>query len=312
MRKWYTYQKERFPLLEYTLLMVVFASAGITYANRLQVLAAPLPLYTYLIATVTTLIWFALMRIADEHKDYADDMLYRPYRPVQRGLVSLKALRTLGVVLVCMQLALSFWVAPVVGGVLLLGYVWFALISREFFVPVWLKKRPMVYLLSHMVIMAVIGLHITAFSWGWSLATFGEVVTSPDSQLTDMGWFLLASYFNGAVIEVGRKIRPAAKEETGVETYSALFGITKAVRLWLVFTGLSLLAFLYAGALIGIEWLVGLVLLPLFAVACIASRRFTLTPTEQTAVVFKILPSLWVLISYLTLWLGGVFAHAIF
>ena len=41
------------------------------------------------------------------------------------------------------------------------------------------------------------------------------------------------SYFNGIVIEVGRKIRAPADEETGVNTYTVLWGRRNAVLVWL-------------------------------------------------------------------------------
>ena len=39
-----------------------------------------------------------------------------------------------------------------------------------------------------------------------------------------LGWFLAASFFNGIVIEIGRKLRLPGDEEEGVETYSRLWG----------------------------------------------------------------------------------------
>ena len=35
-------------------------------------------------------------------------------------------------------------------------------------------------------------------------------------------WFLIVSFFNGVVVEIGRKIRAREDEEEGVETYSSL------------------------------------------------------------------------------------------
>ena len=44
------------------------------------------------------------------------------------------------------------------------------------------------------------------------------------SSASGLAWFLVASFFNGIVVEMGRKIRAPADEEKGVETYSALWG----------------------------------------------------------------------------------------
>ena len=45
-------------------------------------------------------------------------------------------------------------------------------------------------------------------------------------------FFLIASFTNGIVIEVGRKLRLPRDEEAGVETYSKLWG-SRAPRVWL-------------------------------------------------------------------------------
>ena len=53
------------------------------------------------------LLFFLQLRIADEFKDYEDDARYRPYRPVPRGLVSLRELAWVGVGAAAIQLALA-------------------------------------------------------------------------------------------------------------------------------------------------------------------------------------------------------------
>ena len=48
-----------------------------------------------------------------------------------------------------------------------------------------------------------------------------------------LGWFLAASFFNGIVIEVGRKVRAPQDEEPGVLTYSVAWGRPRALAVWL-------------------------------------------------------------------------------
>src|SRR5262249_27426900 len=68
----------------------------------------------------------------------------------------------------------------------------------------------------------IVDLYATACDW-W-----------PNSQGAPPGlvWFLVVSYFNGIVIELGRKIRAPQDEEEGVETYSVLWGPRVAVGVW--------------------------------------------------------------------------------
>jgi len=59
----------------------------------------PLPAW-YLVAAgfASSFLMFALLRIADEFKDAGDDARWRPYRPVPRGLVTLRQLAVAGAI----------------------------------------------------------------------------------------------------------------------------------------------------------------------------------------------------------------------
>ena len=48
------------------------------------------------VAFVTCFLFFLQLRIADEFKDFEEDTRYRPYRPVPRGLVTLRELGWIG------------------------------------------------------------------------------------------------------------------------------------------------------------------------------------------------------------------------
>ncbi len=97
--------------------------------------------------------------------------------------------------------------------------------TREFFARRWLKAHPIVYLASHMLILPLIDLYATACDW---------LVAGERTAHVGLLWFLVVSYLNGIVIEIGRKTRVAADEEHGVETYSALWGTHGAARAWLL------------------------------------------------------------------------------
>jgi 4-hydroxybenzoate polyprenyltransferase len=86
-------------------------------------------------------------------------------------------------------------------------------------------------------------------------------------------WFLIISYVNGIVIEVGRKTRVPADEETGVETYSALWGTNVAVRVWLAAVIVTAFAAWRAAALIGTDAPMLSLLLVLVAICGVAALR---------------------------------------
>ncbi len=222
LRRLWIYQNERFPLAKHGLLIAIFSGAAVGYGARLTDTRPSL--VSALVAFFSTFGFFWQMRVADEFKDLADDLQYRPYRPVPRGLVRLSELAVLGVISAVLQLLLALWLAPPLFGLLAIIWAYFGLMCREFFVRPWLKAHPVAYVLSHMVIVPLIG--------GYAVAT----QTLPQAGLLVPGGltpFLLTCFCNGLVIELGRKIRLPAGEEPGVETYSALWGLAGAVRLWL-------------------------------------------------------------------------------
>jgi 4-hydroxybenzoate polyprenyltransferase len=217
------YQRERFPLLGHGLPVAAFSLSAVCFSRLLRGGDGWPEWRAVLVAYLTALLFFLQLRIADEFKDFEEDSRYRPYRPVPRGLVTLRELGWVGAGAAGAQLALALWLEPSLA--LLLAGVWLYLVlmSKEFFAPAWLKARPVVYMLSHMLIVPLVDLYATACDW-WP--TLGR----PPAGLF---WFVAVSYSNGLVIEIGRKIRSPADEEEGVSTYSAVWGMRTAVFVWL-------------------------------------------------------------------------------
>jgi 4-hydroxybenzoate polyprenyltransferase len=209
------YQRERFPLVAYVPLVTAFSLSALAYANQGgagSLASSPGALLEVAINVLSVLAVFFLMRIADEFKDASDDARYRPYRPVPRGLVSLRELGALAAILVAILVLVHLLWAPekLVYLALVLGYL--GLMSVEFGVSGWLKGQPALYAASHMVILALIA--------GYAASSFAA-------------WpFLALAYSNGVVLEVGRKVRAPVDEEPGVETYSSLYGTRRALGLW--------------------------------------------------------------------------------
>ena len=82
-----------------------------------------------------------------------------------RGLVSLQLIVGLALAAVPLAVALTAARDAWLTLPLALVWLWMALMAVEFFVPDWLKARPFLYLVSHMLIMPLIDLFITACEW---------------------------------------------------------------------------------------------------------------------------------------------------
>lgn len=256
----------------------------------------------FLVAFLGALLFFLQLRIADEFKDHDEDCRYRPYRPVPRGLIRLPELAVLGGASAMLQLLLAVWLFPALVGLLLLVWAYLALMSREFFVRDWLKAHPVTYLWSHMLIMPLIDLYATACDWLPAAGNVGSHAM-PDGLI----WFLIASFFNGMVIELGRKIRAPADEEPGVETYSALWGARRALAAWLgVLLATAVFALLAAWRIDALLPML-LILLAGLLLAVLAAQRFLSRMASGSGKRFELIAGLWTLAMYLSLGAGALF-----
>ncbi|RYD27348.1 MAG: hypothetical protein EOP87_21300, partial [Verrucomicrobiaceae bacterium] len=205
MNRWWIYQKERFPLAAHGPLIAAFSACAVSFSSLLRGSEVP-DWRMFVTAFGVCLLMFLQLRIADEFKDAGEDARWRPYRPVPRGLVTLGELRMLFILAALVQTGLVLMLDVRLMIVLAIAWSYLALMSVEFFCRDWLKKRPVIYLLTHMGIMPLVDFFGTACEW----------LPRGSPAPAGLGWFLAASFFNGIVIETGRKLRQPAGEEEGV------------------------------------------------------------------------------------------------
>ena len=285
--RWWVYQRERFPLAGHGPLILAFSASAVALSALLR--GAWPSGRAVLVAFVSALLFFFQLRVADEFKDADDDRRFRPYRPVPRGLVTLPELRRLGIAAALVQLGAAWWLDARLLIVLALVWAYMALLSQEFFVADWLKARPFTYLWSHMLIVPLIDLYATACDW-----------VPASAAPPGLGWFLAASFFNGVVVEIGRKLRSPDDEETGVETYTAAWGRPRAVGNWIV--ALALAAASAAMASRGVQLGVTVAALGACAllVAVLSGARFIQAPVAGSGKRFELFAGVWTLVMYLS------------
>jgi 4-hydroxybenzoate polyprenyltransferase len=296
-RLW-TYQSERFPLVRTGLLLAMFTAASISVSANLAHRAAP-GLWTFFVAWLATLMIFFQLRASDEVKDFDDDRRYRPERPIPRGLVSLKLIVGLG--LACAPLAALIAASLGFSVLLPLGLVWLwlCLMNAEFFAPHWLKARPFLYLVSHMAIMPLIDLFVTATEW----------LPHGAEPPAGLGWFLGLSFANGCVLEIGRKVWAPQSERAGVETYSALLGPRRAAALWLAAAGLAYALLIGVGLSVGAPLIVAAIGGVALAALAGVVAQFIADPTPAGQKRIDALAGAWVFVCYGT---AGFAPHLVF
>ncbi len=291
MNRWWIYQRERFPLVAHGPLIAAFSASAVSYSALLRG-ADELPRWeSYAVAFWVSLGSFLLLRIADEFKDAEEDAQWRPYRPVPRGLVTLRELGWVGVAVGAAQLIAVSLLGWQLAGLLVVTWIYFGLMSKEFFARKWLKERPVIYLFSHMAIMPLVDWFATGCDW----------VPSGESMPAGLLWFLAASFCNGVVIELGRKIRAPEQEERGVETYSFLWGRPVAVTAWLAAMAATLGCAMMAAGRIGFVAEVAWVLGGLWVGAAVLGGIFLKTLKGKLAKGIEAVAGIWTLALYLTL-----------
>ena len=238
------YLNERFPLGKNSFFVLIFTLSGYIYTSLLYnskimylfTNGVKIGIFQYKIIALFIIIFmfFFQLRITDEFKDYEEDLKYRAYRPVQRGIISLKTLGKTGIVTVIIQIMLAHVINPKLIYFMLLVWIYMFLMTKEFFIKNWLTERILIYALSHVVIMIFITLVILKGT-GYILESHFLETLYLSLERYEKNIFIgliplfTLNYLNGIVLEIGRKTRRADEEEHGVQTYSKLWGRKKAV-----------------------------------------------------------------------------------
>jgi len=125
------YLNERFPLGKNSFFVLIFTLSGYIFTGLLynskiikptlskevnrvllfwdkEIDKVPIIWYKFLPLFIIIFMFFFQLRITDEFKDYEEDLKYRAYRPVQRGVVTLKALGKIGIATVIIQIILAY------------------------------------------------------------------------------------------------------------------------------------------------------------------------------------------------------------
>ncbi|HEX9746725.1 MAG TPA: UbiA family prenyltransferase [bacterium] len=297
--KWWTYQRERFPVIANGILILAFSSSAVCFSTLLRGSLSP-SIFSIAVAFITSFIFFLQLRIADEFKDIEEDTRYRPYRAVPRGLVTLRELAVVFAAGALIQLVLALFHQPVLIMLLFITWIYLAGMSKEFFIKKWLKSQPLIYMVSHMAIMPLIDLYATSCDWS-------NFMNRPPHGLF---WFLIASFFNGMVIEIGRKIRVPEDEEEGVETYTFLWGRYRAAGFWMLVMSLTFICAIIASGNIDFASAVAVIMGILLAAGYFIAIGFMINPIGKHGKMIEYYSGIWTLFLYLSLGLIPLISKA--
>lgn len=291
LKRFYIYQKERFPFLAHGLMIAAFTFSAISYSSICRKQEDFIELHDFVIGVFATITLFFLVRIFDEFKDKEDDKKYRSYLPVPRGLISLSELKIIGLTVGSLQVAAIMLWQPQMIYLYIIVLAYLMLMAVEFFVPTWLKQRQILYITSHMFIIPLIDIYASGLDW----------LLDDGHMHWGLAWFFSVSYMNGLVLEFGRKIRAPEAEEKGVVSYTGLYGTKGGTIIWLGLLlstlGLAIGSANYAG-----YGLLGIIVLSLCFIICsIPGWLFIKKPTIKKSKYIEYASALWTALMYLSL-----------
>ena len=249
---------------------------------------------------IVTFLQFLMVRIVDEFKDYEEDCKYRPYRPVPRGLIKLKELKILFIICIILQLILTITCSQ--NGILYLIILWvfFALMSKGFFIKKILDKHLLLEVTLDELILPIMILYLANFipqiylNYNSSAdLTIANSIIFVDPNVWKI---LVMAYIISWIVEVARKIRCKEDEEEGVKTYTAILGIGKAMGLIFV---LETLLMLVQGTILGQKNYIWI--LALYILANIPNILFAKKKTKKMAKLAELSANIYIAIVYCSL-----------
>lgn len=302
LKKWYIYQKERFPVLKYGAYIFVIIFGEYCFINWLSRFNSSNLSSPYLIETsnafkldwkivismfMVAFLQFLMVRIIDEFKDYEEDCKYRAYRPVPRGLITLKELKILFIICALLQICITAFIN--IKGIVFLLIVWafFAIMSKVFFIKKILDKHILLEVALDELLMPILVIYLSTFSF----ENMSQLLTSCYYYI-----FLVMTYVISWIVEIARKVRCKEEEETGVKTYTAVFGIIGAMFILFI---LQLLLFVLQTVLLGKERIFMTIFL--FAIVSVTNLIFAIKQNKKFSKITELSANIYVFVAYLSM-----------
>ncbi len=293
-KRFWIYQKERFPLIANSIMITAFTFSAISYSRICRGETGFIDWSDFVIGIFATITLFLLVRIFDEFKDKEDDAKYRKYLPVPRGLISLKELKYIGFAVATIQIAVLavFQIEMFLLYAVVIAYL--LLMRVEFFVPKWLKSKQMIYITSHMFIIPLVDIYSSGLDW----------LLDGSKPHAGLLFFFAVSYSNGLLLEFGRKIRHPEGEEEGVVSYTGMYGTVGGAVLWIITLFVTMILSIVASLYAGYGALSYIIFIVFFLIFSTFGFLFIKKQTKKLSKLIEYASAGWTLLMYLAL--GGI------
>lgn len=221
IRRFYLYQKERFPVLPLILGIVpaTFSSSAVFSQNP--------DIVALTSAVAVSFLYLLHVRVIDELRDFEHDVLYHPSRPLQKGVITRRELRYVDLAAMVILLLIAFSAGIIATAVALAMLCYSYLAGKEFFVGEALRKRFFLYNGLNLVQMLLMQIFVYA-------------IFAPNLPLSML---LLAHFLFTAVgtlvFEFVRKLKVPGEDGAGKDTYTYYLGFARAHSVYLFLLALN-------------------------------------------------------------------------
>lgn len=211
MHNWREYLTSRFPLVP-LFLFCLFTVVGIFSYIQMSLFS-----WHVFVLSLMYLQFLFHLRILDEYKDFEYDTSFHTNRPVQKGSITLKQLKILGVTNAMVMIFFSILISHQANFFLFLTAVMYTfLMYNEFFIKDFYHKTVLGYLVLHEVVF--IPLFLFFFSGALNIWWYPQNV----SDLSAFVYVIMPII----IVEIGRKMkhRTTAKGKLTDDTYLYMWG----------------------------------------------------------------------------------------
>ncbi|KAF9576882.1 hypothetical protein EC968_000006 [Mortierella alpina] len=214
-KNWLKFFSERVALFVY---LLTAAGYVLTANYALSDGSKTLPLRQFFWTMVIETLFLVTLRVMDDLKDVDTDIVAHPERPLPRGLVTAReasvVVHTLVLILVVNGIVLAIVENLACGLLCLATTVYYYAMFKEFGCGHWLSARPILYVITHqLVVLFMVLFPVAAFHGASSLKNI-------------LAWHAALLQFGGSfTFEVCRKLDPTAHVALG--TYLIAYGKVK-------------------------------------------------------------------------------------
>ena len=264
-KRFYSYQKERFPMIILALsLFPAILSSGAIVATHPSILKA-------FLAVVASIAYLLHIRVIDEHRDFHHDNTHHVSRPVQTGLISKKELGKIDILSIVVLLGVALFSGVYATGVAVFMLFYSYLAGKEFFIGEKIRQYFFFYNAINLVQMLLMQVFVYL------------IFTNTLSLNALLIAHFLFTTVGTIIFEFVRKVKIPGDDGTGRDTYTWHLGFGNSIIIYVMLALANVFLFLRVADLISNQhftWLIfsgllGIILISQAVIHWIKKKRLT-------------------------------------